>query len=355
MKLISLFTLGLLPLLTGCLSAQERPLVPPVGSSVPLADVVAHDPVMIKEDDTYYVFTTGPGIAVWTSHDLETWKHEPPVLDPVPAWVAESIPNFQGHVWAPDISFHDGRYYLYYSVSAFGKNTSAIGLATTKTLDRSSPDFGWVDHGCVIQSYPGLTNWNAIDGNLIHDTDGTPYMAFGSFWGGLMLAELSPDRRQVIEDWRKLQVIASRARDNASSDNEAGPNAIEAPFIYQRGDYFYLFVSFDFCCRGLRSDYKVAVGRATDIRGPYVDRDGRLLTEGGGTVLIGPNADYAGIGHNGITELDGTAYFVVHGYERRSESGWPKLLIMPLEWDAEGWPSIKAEEVFQNSRSHGGF
>jgi arabinan endo-1,5-alpha-L-arabinosidase len=122
---------------------------------------------MAKEGDTYYLFCTGMGISVWSSPDMNNWKKEKPVFSQAPKWAVDAIPTFQGHIWAPDISFYKGQYYLYYSVSAFGKNTSCIGLATNKTLNPGSPDFKWVDHGKVIQSIPGKTNWNAIDPNLI--------------------------------------------------------------------------------------------------------------------------------------------------------------------------------------------
>ena len=92
----------------------------------------AHDPVMIKQNNTYYVFCTGFGITVLSSTDMKSWKTEKPVFAKGPQWAVDSIHGFKGHIWAPDISKHNGEYYLYYSVSAFGKNTSCIGLTTNK-------------------------------------------------------------------------------------------------------------------------------------------------------------------------------------------------------------------------------
>ena len=158
------------------LRAEPAPLAIPV-----------HDPVIIRQKGTYYIFATGPGIAVWSSPDMAHWTREKPVFATPPAWAVAAVPTFKGHIWAPDISYHAGLYFLYYSVSAFGKNTSCIGVATNATLDPRAPDFKWVDHGKVIQSIPGQTNWNAIDPNLITDDDGAPYLAFGSFWEGLKL------------------------------------------------------------------------------------------------------------------------------------------------------------------------
>ena len=153
------------------------------------ADVLAHDPTMARQGDTWYLFVTGPGITVYSSKDMKTWKAEPPVFARIPAWAYDIVPTFNGHVWAPDISRHDGTWYLYYSISSGGKNTSAIGVATNATLDPASPDFAWVDHGIVLRSVPHRDMWNAIDGNLVEDDDGTPWLAFGSFWGGLKLVK----------------------------------------------------------------------------------------------------------------------------------------------------------------------
>ena len=115
-------------------------------------NISVHDPVMAKQGDTYYLFCTGMGISMWSSKDMKEWKREKPVFREAPEWAVKAIPEFKGHIWAPDISYNNGKYYLYYSVSAFGKNTSAIGLATNTTLDPASPGYKWVDHGEVIQS-----------------------------------------------------------------------------------------------------------------------------------------------------------------------------------------------------------
>ncbi|PTY02722.1 arabinan endo-1,5-alpha-L-arabinosidase [Opitutaceae bacterium EW11] len=302
---------------------------------------------MIREGGTYYLFATGRGIAVWSSPDRTHWIAEKPVFAAPPPWAVAAVPSFKGHVWAPDISFADGRYYLYYSVSAFGRNTSCIGLATNVTLDPRDPRFRWEDHGKVVQSFPGRTNWNAIDPNLIVGEDGTPYLAFGSFWSGIQIAKLTPDRMQLAENPDRLRIIASRvskpAGENppAVDDNpkDAGGNAIEAPFIFRRGPYFYLFASIDYCCKGRQSTYKMIVGRAQHVVGPYLDRTGVRMDRGGGTLLLAGDEQWYGVGHNAVCTFDGTDYLVFHGYDA-SDNGKPKLRIEPLVWDDDGWPSV---------------
>lgn len=296
-------------------------------------NIPVHDPVMAREDETYYLFSTGRGISMWSSKDMKNWKREDPVFSEAPGWAVEAVPSFKGHIWAPDISYHNGTYYLYYSVSAFGKNTSCIGVATNKTLDPDSPDYTWVDHGKVIQSFPGKTNWNAIDPNLAVDEKGAPYLSFGSFWDGLKIVKLNDDRLSLAEDITRLPTIARRKKQISPE------NAIEAPFIFQRGKYYYLFASIDFCCKGPKSTYKMIVGRSEHIKGPYLDKDGISMTNGGGNLLLQGDEHWHGAGHNSVYDFDGTSYLVFHGYDV-SDNGRAKLRIEKLHWN-EGWPEVR--------------
>ena len=308
-------------------------------------NIIVHDPVMIRQNNTYYVFCTGWGISVFSSPDMKNWKTEEPVFSKAPQWAVDSIPTFKGHIWAPDISWYNGQYYLYYSVSAFGKNTSCIGLATNKTLDPHDPNFKWVDQGKIIQSIPGKTNWNAIDPNLIVDKNGTPYLTFGSFWDGIKLVKLSPDAKSIDEDIRFIPTIASRKSDPAMSnppavDNnpvDAGGNAIEAPFIFHKDKYYYLFASIDYCCKGEKSTYKMIVGRSVKVTGPYMDQAGIPMAKGGGTLVQQGDENWYGVGHNAVVSFDGTDYILFHGYDAHDE-GKPKLIIEKLKWDSNGWP-----------------
>jgi arabinan endo-1,5-alpha-L-arabinosidase len=301
-------------------------------------DIRVHDPVMTKAGDRYYLFCTGTGISVFSSPDMKEWKKEKPVFDTPPSWAVQTIPGFKGHIWAPDISFYNGQYYLYYSVSAFGKNTSCIGVASNGTLDPSDKNFKWTDHGKVIQSVPGRDLWNAIDPNLVFDEASQPWMVFGSFWSGMKLVKLSPDLKQIAqpEEWH---TVSKRTRDFKRQDEDPGEGAVEAPFIFRKNDYFYLFVSFDFCCRGKESTYKIVVGRSKNIRGPYSDRQGVPMNEGGGSLVLAGNERWAGLGHNSVYTFDGTDYLVFHAYDSKDE-GKPKLKIEKMIWDEAGWPVV---------------
>lgn len=311
-------------------------------------DIIVHDPVMIQENDTYYLFCTGWGISVWSSKDMKNWKQENPVFKEAPKWATEAVKDFKGHIWAPDISFFNGKYYLYYSVSSFGKNTSCIGLATNLTLNPNDPEFEWVDHGKVIQSFPGKTNWNAIDPNLIVAEDGTPYLVFGSFWDGLKLVKMNQDATAPAEDMDKIKTIASRKKSSLdpnppSVDNnpvDAGGNAIEAPFIFKKGKYYYLFASIDYCCKGVNSTYKMIVGRSETIPGPYLDKSGKNMATGGGSIVLQGDENWYGVGHNATYTFNGKDYLIFHGYDAHDE-GKPKLIIKEMQWDNDDWPVVK--------------
>lgn len=300
--------------------------------------VSIHDPVMAKEGDTYYLFSTGPGITFYSSKDLKTWQLGGRVFPGDPAWAKQVAPSFNGHIWAPDIAQRDGKFYLYYSVSAFGRNTSAIGVTVNRTLDPHSPDYKWEDQGIVLQSVPNRDLWNAIDPNIIVGEDGAAWMSFGSFWSGLKLVKLAPNWTSVAEpqEWHS---IAKRERSVLVDDGTAGPAEIEAPFIFKKGDFYYLFVSWDKCCRGAESTYKMLVGRSPKLTGPYLDKAGKSLAEGGGTLLLAGNQNWAGAGHNSVYTFDGRDYLVFHAYET-ADRGLQKLKIAELSWDTDGWPAV---------------
>ena len=238
---------------------------------------LVHDPVMAKEGDTYYLYSTGHNVSSFSSKDLSEWTIRHSVFSAPPQWAVDSIKGYEGHTWAPDIIYYKGNYHLFYSCSAFGKNTSAIGHAYRRTL--------------------------------------------------------KPE---------KLYTICTRQFEGASDVPSRSVNSVEAPFIFKHGDYYYLFVSYDFCCRGLKSDYKVVVGRSTRVTGPYVDKDGRELTRGGGSLVVDSNDEFVAIGHSAVYHFDGKDYFMAHGYSR-SEDGASKLFFREMTWDEEGWPLVSAE------------
>ena len=283
-----------------------------------------HDPCVIKEDGVYYLFGTGRGITLNTSRDLRNWQKQPDVFPGQPSWAKNEVPGTKDF-WAPDISFFNGEYHLYYAISTFGSDRSCVGLATNHTLDSHSANYKWIDHGIVIQTHHG-ENWNAIDPNLVFDREGNAWLALGSYWSGIKLIELDKQTGMPKKD-APLHSLAERAKEKA----------IEAAFIIRHGDFYYLFVSFDGCCQGVRSTYNIRVGRAEKIIGPYVDAGGKPMLEGGGTMVLAGSGRVRGPGHQAIFSEDGHDYLVHHFYDV-DDNGKAKVQFRPIHWTPDGWP-----------------
>ncbi len=295
---------------------------------------VVHDPAIIKAGDLYYLFCTDTGISVRKSADLVTWRtaRPPAVFGGPPHWVRASFP-YAANIWAPDISYFNDRFHLYYAVSTFGSNRSVIGLTTNRTLDRENEAFRWEDQEMVIESFE-TDNYNCIDPNLILDADGVPWLAFGSFWSGIKMRRLDYETGKLSAEDETLYSLAARP----------SPGAVEAPFIIRKGDFYYLFVSFDQCCQGVSSTYRVMVGRSENVTGPYADKDGVAMLRGGGTQVTFATERWKGPGHCAILQEEDTDYIVYHAYDAEN-NGVATLRIDRLAWDADGWPSIAPQEA----------
>jgi arabinan endo-1,5-alpha-L-arabinosidase len=329
---------GLLRIVTAvilCAVAAGRAL------AAPAAQVDVHDPAMAKEGDTYYLYSTGPGIPFYSSKDMTHWASRGRVFVTEPSWARGVNAHFNGHIWAPDVIRHDGRYYLYYAVSAGGEGDSAIGVTVNKTLDPTSPDYKWEDQGIVLRSVAGRDLWNAIDPNVIVDEKGEPWITFGSFWSGIKLVRLNASWTGLAEP-QEWHAIAKRQRSVFVDDKAPGPAEIEGPFLIKKGDYYYLFVSWGLCCRGKNSTYRIVVGRAREIAGPYLDRHGRNMALGGGSALIRGNKRWAGWGGQSVYTFDGNDYIVFHAYEN-ANNDFHRLKIARIKWDAELWPSADGQ------------
>lgn len=305
----------------------------PTESAAPPADILpltgvtspVHDPTLIKDGAMYYVFSTGPGIPIYCSPDLLAWSPCGRVFQTYPAWLYQAVPNLTD-LWAPDITYWNGKYHLYYAASSFGSNRSVIGLATTITLNQDSKDYRWVDEGKVFSSQPP-DNYNAIDPNLAFDQDSQHWLLFGSFWTGIKMIKIDATTGKPFDEDTRIYSLARRPAN--------GP--IEGAFSTYRDGYYYLFVSFDFCCKGVNSNYKIMVGRSKQITGPYIDRDGKPMENGGGSLVYAGSDRWRGPGHNAIFIENGAYYLVYHAYDAQ-RNGTPTLRIAVLGWDKDGWP-----------------
>lgn len=285
------------------------------------------------------LMATGPGLPIYRSRDLVHWKLDHRVFkDRVPAWAKKAVPGSRG-IWAPDLVFFNGRYHAYYSVSTFGSQDSVIGLAVNPTLDRSDPAYHWEDRGEVIRSRIGKHAFNAIDPAVFPDRDGKVYMVWGSFWTGIKLTELDPGTGKPKPGAPIISLV----------DRGVPPNAVEAAYLVYREGMYYLFVSFDHCCDGASSTYRIMVGRAPIITGPYLDAAGTPMTGGGGTLVLANHGRWRGPGHNSVLKNSTGEWLVHHTYDMHHLKAHRILQVRPLRWPSSGWP-VAGEPLVQTYR-----
>ncbi len=323
---MALFGLAVLLLAAAALRAAEvQPQL--------TGDTRIHDPSIIEVDGKYAAFGTGEqglyrgAIKVKTSADGLKWTDAGAIGKGVPKWAEETLGFQPLNVWAASISRRGGTFSLYYCLSSFGNNTSAIGLTTNMSFDPLKPGEGWQDQGLVLMS-DIRDDFNAIDPFRIDTSDGRAFLAFGSFWSGIKLSELDPETGKLISEDTPVVALASRHG-----------GAIEAPSILERDGRLYLFVSFEQCCKGVASTYNIRVGRADRIEGPYRDRDGTDMAEGGGSLMLATTGRFIGPGGQETVKTSRGDWLAFHYYDG-DDAGAAKLQFSPLHWTSDGWPEL---------------
>jgi arabinan endo-1,5-alpha-L-arabinosidase len=303
-------------------SAPATPELQQLRRTNGIRNATVHDPsTIVNCGDQYWLFYTGNNCPSWHSPDLKNWTAGPAALSATPAWVTREVPAFRGsNFWAPDVIKVKDKFLLFFSASAFGVNTSTIGVASNPTLDRTDPNYKWTDGGKVVTSHAN-DDFNAIDPAALLDTDGRLYLAFGSFWSGIQLIELDPDKGTRLP--------------NTPMTNIAHFDSIEGAYLYKHDGQYFLFASLGMCCRGSASTYNTRLGRAAKITGPYLDKDGKDMLLGGGSPFLATDGALIGPGHAGIIQVADQYYYSCH-YE--STGGGGTLAVRPLSWDAQGWP-----------------
>ena len=271
-------------------------------------------------------------IPMLRSLDLVNWTYEGDAFSTRPGWVADDA-----GLWAPEIKFLNGQYYLYYTASwtDLPGGGSAIGVATS-----SSPLGPWMDSGApVVEPHApdcciNDKRW-VFDPDVVKD-DGQLYIFYGSYFGGLSARKLSADGLHS---------------DPASQVKIAIANRYEGTELVQRNGYWYLFASATNCCNGPLTGYSVFAGRSENVLGPYVDRDGVSLLAGrvGGTPVISMNGNrWVGPGHNSVfQDFSGQWWTMYHAADRsdpyfEGAVGFTKrpVLLDAIDW-VDGWPTVR--------------
>jgi arabinan endo-1,5-alpha-L-arabinosidase len=302
------------------------------------ATTPVRDPSIIRQGNTYYLFSTDAGgalagdLAIRCSLDALKWQLCGAVFSQIPAWVQTQVPGILG-LWAPDISYFNGLYHLYYAGSTFGSNTSVIGLATNVTLDSSDPAYQWIDQGLVLNS-SSTDHFNAIDPTILVDTDGSVWMTYGSYWSGIKQRQVDPTSGKLLAS--NTSVFSLATRPSVQFD------PIEGSSLVHRGNYYYLFVSFDDCCNPdpRKDTYRVMMGRGSSPQGPFTDVNGVPMMQGGGTQLLAGNGTtWNGPGGETVY-LDPQSGDLITFHAIHLPDGAAYVFVNSLTWP-NGWPQIQ--------------
>ncbi|KAI2790578.1 putative arabinan endo-1,5-alpha-L-arabinosidase B [Penicillium oxalicum] len=294
-----------------------------------------HDPSIILVGNTFYLYNVGEHIIIHTASKLNgPWKRVGSVLDE-----NSVIPKGdRAAPWAPTVVAFQETFYCYYSVSKAGCRDSAVGVATSDSPGPGS----WLDHGIVVQTGTGKYSdrapynvSNAIDPATLILTDGSAYLTYGSYWTGIYQVPLTKDLLSPVSttqpDTRHLAYepqALGPPNPNADSicGDPTGPHAIEGAFTSYHSPYYYLWLSHGRCCdldRGTLptegAEYSIRVGRSQSPRGPYFDRNGTDLVNGGGTVIYGSNGDTYAPGGQGVIQVNGTDFLYYHYRESQPD------------------------------------
>jgi arabinan endo-1,5-alpha-L-arabinosidase len=283
-------------------------------------------------------------IPILKSFDLVSWTYLGDAFSARPAWVAPDA-----GLWAPDIQFFNGQYYLYYAASntSLPGGGSAIGVATS-----ASPAGPWVDSGTpVVEPHPppccpNDRRWT-FDPAVIADDSGQRYIFYGSYFGGISARALSADGLRSDPNSQVQITIANR---------------YEGAYVVKHDGYYYLFGSATNCCNGPLTGYSVFAGRSQDPLGPYVDKQGISLLAGrvGGTPVISMNGNrWVGPGHNAVfTDFEGQDWFLYHAIDRHDPYfegavGFTKrpVLLDALDW-VDGWPTVRGGQWASDTPQH---
>ena len=349
-KTAALATLSLAAItvgLTSCSSGITNSFPASTASTNPLAVYqlqgavsLVHDPTIIRSNNMYYVLSTDPGTAngqvgdlpILCSSDQVNWSRCGQVFNSIPSWITTLYPGIT-ELWAPDVSYFNGVYHVYYAASTFGSNKSSIGLATAPTM--AGP---WTDSGGPILQSVSSSPYNAIDPNILVDYGtGTTvqhvWLSYGSFYGGIYQREINPATGTLL--------TTNTTNYHLASQPGVTGNPIEGASLVQKNGFYYLFVSLGSCCNtSFTTDtYEIAVGRGTSPNGPFVDESGTAMLDAGGTVILATSGEFTAPGGEFVyTDAVNGDLIAFHALSD-NQNGLDYLFVNQLTWP-NNWPLI---------------
>ena len=285
------------------------------------------DPFVVRDDDgTYYMYCTQTEVytpnllfkrgPTFKSTNMIDWTYVSDVFaDYVPTW-GESGAG----VWAPTVIKIGDTWNFYYSLSIASDPNPGIGVATSQT-----PYGPWTHYGKLFNSNEiGVTN--SIDPFVFVDDDNV-YMAFGSYGGLISLVELTNDGLELKNglEYQKENKVALAGFEVFDMTN------YEGTFIFKKDGWYYLLLSTGSCCNGVNSTYKVVVSRSRNVKGPYLDSQGRdMLKPNRGDPVVVPSLSGAmGTGHCAVINDDNdNLWMLYHGYNTKGKNPSYRVLYL---------------------------
>jgi arabinan endo-1,5-alpha-L-arabinosidase len=276
------------------------------------------DPTVIRAGDgAFYLYATEDihNTPILRSTDLVHWKLV------ATAFTNKTRPSFEprGGIWAPDINCINDQYVLYYAMSVWGGEMSCgIGVATC-----NSPEGPFTDRRKLIGSNE-IGVQNSIDPFFIRE-DSKNYLFWGSFHG-IYVIGLTDDGLAILPGASKRQVAG---------------NAYEGGYILKKDGFFYMFCSTGSCCEGINSTYTTVAGRSENLFGPYLNKEGKSMSDNMHEVIIHGNERFVGTGHNSeiLEDKQGRTWILYHAVDRNNPKG-RVLMLDEVKWE-NGWPFVQ--------------
>ena len=305
-----LLTLALFAVGTFAVQAQLTYTNPVINEDAP-------DPSVILGDDGYY-YLHSTAEHVYRSTDLVNWKYVRQAFGSNPRTLVEPY----GVYWAPCITKQGDKYVLYFALSKWGEGDNAmIGVATSNSAGGPFRLAG-NDGGKLFTSKEvGVSN--SIDPFYFED-NGKKYIVWGS-WNKIWAIELTEDGLAVK---------------NMNVKHELAGTRFEAPYIYKRNGYYYMFASIDACCEGARSTYKTVVGRSTSFLGEYKTKNGSSMKNNAFDIVLQTDGGFIAPGHNSriIEDESGKTWMLFHAYDKNDVDKGRTVCLDEVKWTDDGWP-----------------